>query len=428
MQVKKTSVSETIIKFTISAAEGYLAPIKQATLQKLSGRVKVAGFREGKVPLNLVEKNLDQSVLQTEFLDEAMSQLYSQAVTEHQIRPVSRPKVSIRKFVPFTELEFEAEVEVIGEIKLADYKKIRKTLSEVKVRAEDVEDVLKSLRQRSADKKPADRPARDGDEVVIDFSGVDEKGEAVKGADGRDYPLLLGSKSFIPGFEDNLLGLKAGDKKTFTLKFPKSYGVKALAGKKVTFSVEIKGVNELIEDKLDDAFAQKIGPFKTLGDLKADIKKQLQTEREREVRHELENEIIKELSAKTKVSIPDSLLDEQVERLLGELKQNLTYRGQTYQEYLEAEATTDEKYRQEVLRPQAEERVKAGLALSEVAEREQLTVTPEELEIRLQVLKSQYSDAAMQAELDKPEARRDIASRLLTEKTIHKLVQYAAAK
>ena len=291
--------------------------------------------------------------------------------------------------------------------------------------AKDIDDVLQALVKRAAERKEVKRTAAKNDQVTIDFNGVDAKDEAIKGADGKDYPLLLGSNAFIPGFENNLIGLKPGETKTFALTFPKDYGVKALANKKVTFTAKITKVEELIEPKVDDTFAASVGPFKTLEELRIDIKNQLLTERTQQAQHQMEETLIREITGKSKLSLPVALIEEQMEHDLTALKQNLAYRGQTYQEFLDSEVTTEEKYRQEVLRPQAEEKVKAGLVLSEISAKENLTVTPEELEMRIEALKAQYQDPATRAELDKPESRRSIASRLLTEKTLAKLRQYA---
>lgn len=424
MQIRKVDKSDTETELSIVASTAELVSLKDHVLGHFQARVKVAGFREGKAPLNLVEKQVDPGALQTEFLEEAISQLYSQAIQAEKLRPVDRPQVTLTKFVPFSALEFKATVPVISEIKLPNYKQFKKSKPTVTVTAEDVKAVLSSLQKQTADKKDVDRPAKDGDQVWIDFKGVDAKGQPIKGADGKDYPLLLGSQTFIPGFEENLVGVKADEEKTFDLTFPKDYGVKALAGQKVSFTVYVTKVQEVVPPKLDDVFAAKVSPFKTLTELKADIKKQLQHERSHEASRAMESELVRDITAKSKLTVPSVLIDDQVERLVQELRQNLSYRGQTYQEFLEAEDKTDEQYRKD-LAPQAEERVKASLVLAEIAEQEKLEVTPEELEVRLQVLKGQYKDSAMQAELDKPENRRDIAARLLTEKTVARLVNYA---
>jgi len=276
-----------------------------------------------------------------------------------------------------------------------------------------------------AERKEVARPARDGDEVVIDFAGKDAKGEPVAGADGKDYPLVLGSKTFIPGFEENVVGLKVGDSKEFDVTFPADYQAAALQNQKVIFSVTAKKISELVPPKLDDDFASKVGPFKTLAELKADVKKQLTSEQEFQAEQAYQNELIQKISAKAHVDVPESLITDQIMRAEEEEKRNLAYRGQTWAEHLKAEGITEEVHR-ERQRPEAIERVKAGLVLSEISEVEGIDVSQEEIEERLKVLREQYSDPAMQAELNKPEARRDIANRILTEKTIAKLTEYAS--
>jgi trigger factor len=421
-QIKK--LDDTQVQFMITAAEADLSPYKQAALNKLSSQVKLPGFRQGTAPLNLVEKNVDQQLLQTEFLDIALSNLYAKAANIEKVRPVTRPEVSLKKFVPFTELVFEVKAHIIGKIKLPDYKNIKLAKKQASVTADDVNKVVESLRTRLSEKTEVKRAAKDGDQAWIDFKGIDDKGEPVKGADGKDYPLLLGSNTFIPGFEENVIGLKAGDEKTFDITFPKDYHVKALASKKVTFTISVKKVEEVKKPKTDDEFAKKAGPFKALKDLKTDIKKQLEVERQGELNRQYQNELIGKITDKTPLKVPQPMIEHQAEHSLEETRRNLTYRGQTYQEFLDAEGLTDEQYKETIIKPQAERQIKTSMILSEIAEAENLSVTPEELEIRIQILKGQYQDEKMQAELDKPENRQDIASRMLTEKVLAKLERY----
>lgn len=424
MQVKISHPSTTQAVVEVIATEAELKNIKQHALGHFQGRVKVPGFREGKVPANVLEKHVDSDSLQTEFLEEGIQQLYSQALQAHKLRPVDRPEIAIKKFVPFTTLEFEATVPVVGEVKLTDYKKVKMAKQVVKLTAKDIDDVLVSLQNQMAEKKDVDRAAKDSDQVYIDFKGVDAQGHAVNGAEGKDYPLTIGSKAFIPGFEENLIGMKANGEKSFTLAFPKDYSVKALASKKVTFTVTLSKVQEVIKPKVDDTFAAKVGPFKTVAELKADIKKQVGIERQKEADRAYENNLIQEISNKSTISVPEVLVNNQIDRMEQEERQNLTYRGQTWQEHLVEEGVTEPEHKEQK-RPQATERIKASLVMAEIAEIEGLEVTPEELEIRMQQLKAQYKDPAMQADLDKPEARRDIAGQILTEKTLNRLVGYA---
>lgn len=427
MPVTKEYVSPTELKLKIAAAQPGLEEIKQRALKALASDVKIAGFRAGKAPLNLIEKQIDPSRLQSEFLDQAVNRLYADVVNAERLRPVVPPKVSVTKFVPFSTLELDISVEVVGEIKLGNYKSVKLARPPVSVTAKDVSEVIQQLKTRAAEREEVSTPAKDGDEVVIDFSGRDAATKApISGADGKDYPLILGSGTFIPGFEPNLVGLKAGEHKDFTLEFPKDYGVAALQSRRVDFSVSVKKVQKIVDPELDDAFAAKVGPFKTLAELKADVKKQLTAERKAEAERQFENDLIDKIAADSSVAIPDALIDDEVAQMERQEKQNLAYRGQTWQEHLAAEDVDEAAHRQRQ-RPQAEQRVKTGLVLAEIAEQEKITVTPEELEVRLQLLKGQYQqDKLMQAELNKPEARREIASRLITEKTIDKLKTFAS--
>jgi trigger factor len=427
MHITRTNPKPTEAKLVIKAEKTELIKAKELTLKKLAPQVKVPGFRTGKVPMSIVEKNVDPNTLQSEVIEETINKLYASAVRQEALRPVANPEISIIKFVPFTDLEFNVTVPTIGEIKLADYTKIKLAAKPIKIEAKDVDEVIKSLQTRAAERKDVKRPAKDGDQVMIDFKGTDSKGQPVQDADGKDYPLQLGSNSFIPGFETNLIGMSAGESKTFTLAFPKDYNVKALQSKKVTFAVDVKSVQEVVLPKADDEFAASIGPFKDLTELRADIKNQITIERSREAETTYENELLQKISEKSVIEIPDMLIEEQIDRIEEEEKQNLLYRGVTFEEHLKEEGITADEHRVQK-RPSAEQRIKIGIVLTEVADKEKVVVTPEEIEVRLQLLRAQYTDPTAQAELAKPEALRDVNNRLVTEKTLDKLKGYAKAK
>lgn len=428
MQIKVTHPKPNEAELAIVPTSEELASIKQHVLGHFKDQVKVAGFRAGKTPLELVEKHADPQMLQGKFLEEAVEQLYGQAMRAQNLRPVAPPQISLKKFVPFTTLEFSATVAVLGDIKLADYKKPSKVeKTKATVTAKDVNGILENLQLRMAEKKDVDRASKTGDQVWIDFTGVDAKSKPVAGADGKDYPLALGSNTFIPGFEDNVTGMKANEEKTFTLTFPKDYGVKALAGSKVTFTVIVTKVQEVVKPTLDDEFAKKAGPFKDLASLKDDIKKQMSLERDQQLQREYEGELIRDITNRSTLDAPSVLIDEQLERMVNQERQNAIYRGQTWEEYLKMQDMTEEDYKKKA-KPAAEERVKASLVLSEIADAEKINITRDELEARIASLKTQYQDPKMQAELDTDQAKQDIASRMLTEKTIEKLLTYATKK
>ncbi len=429
MQIKLTHNNDTNVTLAITADKETLTKVKESLVKSLGASVKVAGFRPGKAPIDIVEKNLDPQVLQSEFIDQILNHYYTQAVIKENLRTVGQPEVNLKKFVPFDTFEFEVTVDVLGDVTLPDYTKIKKAKKTATVDAAQINEVLESLQTRIAEKKSVDRAAKDGDEVIIDFKGVDDKGKPVNGADGKDYPLTLGSNQFIPGFEPAVVGVKKGEEKTFTIPFPKDYGVAALQGKKVTFTITAKEVNELVKPKLDDDFASKAtnDQLKTIKDLKEDIKRQLSAEKQNEADRAYETELLREIASKTKVAIPASVIDDQVLRLEQDEKQNLMYRGQTWEEHLAAEGVTEEEHR-ERNRKDAEEQVKIGIIIGAVGDKEKIEITPEELEVRMALLKGQYNDPAMQAELDKPEGRQDIAARIRSEKIVTKLVDYASKK
>ncbi|HSW99144.1 MAG TPA: trigger factor [Candidatus Saccharimonadales bacterium] len=427
MQITKKNLSDTKVQLSLVADQALLDEVKQRVLQQFAGSVKIQGFREGKAPLTMVEKHADPARLQSEFIEQAINRLYVAALDEEKLRPVDQPEVKITKFVPFDTLEIEATVEIVGKVKLADYKKIKLAKEKVSVAAKEVDEVLQQLTSRESEKKEVERAAKDGDQVTMDFKGVDAKTkEPVQGADGTDFPLTIGSNTFIPGFEPELIGLKKGAEKTFVVTFPKDYGVAALQNRKVAFTVTAKAVHELVAPKIDDAFAAKVGPFKTVADLKDDIKKELTARKEQEAAQKHADGLLTKITDKSDVSIPESLVSEQLDRLERDQRQNLMYRGQTWEEYLKAEKLDDKKWREQN-RAAAEMRVKAGLVLSAISEAEEIDVTAEEVDAYMMQLLARYPDKQMQAELQKPEARRDIMSRMLTEKTIDRLVGYATA-
>lgn len=422
MNVVRTDKSPTEVELVITAEPAELESVKRRVAGALGSNLKVPGFRQGKAPSSVAEKHVDPQKLLDEFVNEALNALYGQALTEQNLRPIDIPKLSVTKLVPFTTLEFKVDVPIVGPVKLGKYDSIKVNKPIATVTDTDVKEVLSNLQLRLAEKTEVSRAAKDGDQVWIDFKGTDIKGQPIAGASGKDHPLVISSNTFIPGFEPEIIGMKAGQTKKFDVTFPADYGVAALQKKKVTFEVNVNKVEAVSKPELDDSFAAKAGPFTSVADLKSDIKKQVGAERQQQAVRQYENQLIMALTDASSVEIPDNLIDQQVVKMEDEEKQNLVYRGQTWQEHLDADGITEEQHREQK-RPEATAQVKAGLVLSELAEKEAVKVTPEEVEVRIQVLKSQYQDPAMQDELNKPENRQDITARLLTEKTISRLVE-----
>lgn len=424
MQIQRENISETKVKLTIELGLEELTHAKQHELQEQAKNMKVAGFRKGKAPLTVIEKQLDENQFQATVINHAINDFYGKAVQDEGLKTIAQPEITIGKFVPFTELTFTAEVDIMAKPTLGDYKKIKKSAPKVTVTAKDVTEVLENIAKNQAKKEPSKKPAKNGDEVIIDFNGKNKKGEAVAGASGKDYALTLGSNTFIPGFEEGLIGAKVGDKKELALQFPKEYHAKELAGTDIIFTVEVKDVLTITPPVFDDAFAAAVGPFASLDELKADIKTQLTEQKEQEAKNKVKDEIIEELVKKSKVTLPDVLVEDQVAMLEQDMVQNLAYRGITKPEYIKQQGFKDEaEWKKKELVPQAERRVSVGIVLAEVAEQESIRVTEDEISQQVAIYKQQYQQSADQ--FDRPEMRREVASRLLTEKTINLLYDIA---
>ena len=419
MKLSVEYTEPTLASVAIEATEEELSKIKTKVLKKLAPSVNAAGFRKGNVPMEIVEKNIDAQTLQAQFVDEAVNTLYIAALKEERLRPVGQPKVDIKKFVPFTQMSIVLELPVVGEVKLPNYKKHTAKRATSKITKKQIDEVVENLKLRSAEKKEVKRAAKDGDEAWIDFDGVDKDGKAIEGASGKEYPLALGSGTFIPGFEDNVIGMKIGESKDFSVTFPKDYGVAKLQNAEVTFTVKLTKVNEVVKPKSDDAFAASLGPFKTFADLESDIKKQLEHEDKLKLERDYEAAIVTEISDKTKVEIPQTLIDEQQQAVIQELRQNVVQRGMTYDEYVKSTGKTEEEFMKSEVAPEALRRIKAGLVLSEIGDIENIVVTDEELAARVEQMKAQYPDEKMQEELAKPENQREIMARLRSEKVIN---------
>lgn len=424
MKTTVTHESDTRVKVVVAADHAELAAAEQVALKRLAKTVKVNGFRTGHVPLEIVKKHADLNALAQETLDAALNRAVAEAFLNNDLQVLARPEVEIKKYVPGELLEFTAEADVLPEVKLGDYKKLKAKKAAVNVDKKEIDEVIERIRKGLSEKKEVKRAAKIGDETVIDFVGKKD-GEAFQGGTGKDYPLVLGSNSFIPGFEDALVGLKAGDTKDVKLAFPKDYHAKDLAGRDVVFEVAVKKVNSVKLPALDDKFAAKAGPFTSMDDLRKDIKAEITAQAERKATDDLKDELVKQLVAKSTVSVPSVLRDDQIRSLEQDLRQNLMYRGRTLEQYFEEKGYADrDAWVKAEANDAADARIKAGLALAQLSKELKIEATADELAAHINAYKQQYANNPKMAKhFDKPEAQREVANRLITEKTIDKLVE-----
>jgi trigger factor len=395
-------------------------------IEKLGKDVKVAGFRAGKAPANIMAMHIDQNKLTDEVVNDAVNKALVDILVAEQIQPLDKPNVNITKLVPFEVLEFTIIIPVIPPVKLGDYMNLRVKKGKAESKPADIDATIEQLRSNLAEKKSVKRAAEVGDEVVLDFTGMRD-GKEFDGGSAKDFPLAIGSKSFIPGFEDGIIGHKAGDKFDMPVTFPKDYHVKALAGAETIFKVKLHKVNQVVRSEVDDKFAAKAsnGQIKSVKDLRADIKRELNARAEYEANEKFKGALLYELVKKSTVEAPEILIDDQAKALENDFRQNLAYRGMSEKQYFESNGFKDhDDWAKKELQPQAEARVKNGLVLAELAKTEKIEVSDDEIDERQKRIVEQYNDPKLVDRFKSPEMRRQIGNDLAIEKALNKLVAY----
>ena len=424
MKTKLKNISDVKVELTISLGAEELKVAEQVALTKLAKEVKVEGFRKGKAPLEMVAAQVDPNLLNQETLENALSKSVAEAFLKEKVQAINRPEVDIKKFVPGTELEFTATTEIMPKVELGDYKKLGVKKETVKVSKKEVEETIERILKNFAEKKKVEREAKIGDEVVIDFLGKKD-GVPFDGGKAEKFPLELGSKSFIPGFEEGLVGKKAGDELSLDLEFPKDYHTKDLAGAKVVFEVKIHEVRENIEPEINEEFLSKLGDFKTKEEFEKQIEEDLKTQKQAEADEKFKDELVKKLAEVSKVPVPEILLEDQKRSIEMDMQQNLMYSGLSLEDYLERMGKTREEWLEKDVKEAAEMRVKSGLALAELSKVQKVKSDTKELDARIAQLKEQYGNSKeVQKQLSSDDVRRNLANQILTEKTIDLLVKF----
>jgi len=417
----KNQVDVTVVMETdeIKAAHG-------RAVEKLGKDVKVGGFRPGKAPANILAMHINENQLADEVVGDLINQALVEILVAEQIQPLDRPNVKVSKFVPFETLEFTIEIPVLPPVKLGNYMNLKVKREKIDVKAADISKIIEQLQTNAAEKKLVKRAAAVGDEVVLDFTGMRD-GKKFDGGSAKDFPLILGSNSFIPGFEEGLVGRKTGEKFDLDITFPGDYHNAGLAGAEATFKVNLKKVKEVKKPEVDDKFAAKVtdGQIKDVKGLKADIKRELTARAEYESTERFKGALLAELVKKSTVEAPELLIDDQKKALENDFRQNLAYRGITPEQYFEANGFKDhDDWAVKELTPQSEARVKNGLVLSELSKAEKIEVSDEEIDARQKQIVEQYNDPKLVEQFESDEFRRQVGNDIAIAKALDKLVKY----
>jgi len=381
----KQAKNQAKIKVQISSEK--LKQHFQIVFDKLATTVEIKGFRPGKAPQRMIVEQIGINRFSEEVLNLAVQDTVPAALKEHSLRPATQPRLTISKwnFNPLNidglhELEYELDLDLIPEVKLGDYTKIRvtpnKKLNDFSVSDQEVGIVIEKLQAQSAKLLPLERDAKEGDWAEISFNGKVDK--VVKEAlTSQAHPVILGQRSLIPGFEENIIGMKKGDTKSFSLKLPNDFREKNLAGKNAEFEVELRDLKEIEKPALDKPFAAKFG-HSSIKNLRHAIKKNVAEEKKQRARQALENEALDKALKLFKADIPDGLVSQEAHRRLHDMQANITRQGLQFDKYLASIKKTQEDLENE-LKPQAKQSIQVGLLLGEVAKREKFDLDDKEV-------------------------------------------------
>lgn len=358
--------------------------------KKVVKQINVPGFRKGKIPRPLFEKRFGVESLYQDALDMIVPGEYEKAIEETGIEPVDTPNIDVEQMEKGKPLIFKATVTVKPEVKLGEYKGLEVEKPDTEVTDEDVEEEMKKLQERLAELViKEDGEAEMGDTVVIDFEGFVD-GEAFEGGSAENYSLELGSGNFIPGFEEQLVGVKTGDEKEIEVTFPEEYHASELAGKKAVFKVKVHEIKTKHLPELDDEFAQDADDeVETLDALKEKIKKDLKESKEHAAKHAVEDAVVEKAAENAEMDIPEAMINTELNRMLQEFEQNLSAQGLNLELYYQFSGQNEEALRNQ-MKEDAEKRVRFNLTLEAIANAEKLEVSDEEVDEELKRMSEMY--------------------------------------
>lgn len=380
---------KNMVKLVIEASAEEFEAGLNAAYNKNKNKISVPGFRKGKAPRKMIEQLYGSQIFFEDAANEIIPDAYADAAKESGLDIVSQPKVSIEQLEAGKPFIFAAEVAVRPEVEIGEYKGVEVTKADAEVTDADVEEELKKVQdQNSRTVSVEDRAVKDGDMTVIDFEGFID-GEAFEGGKGENYPLTIGSHSFIDTFEEQMIGMNIGEEKELNVTFPEDYHAENLKGKPATFKVTVKEIKEKQLPELDDDFAQDVSDFDTLAEYKDDLKKKIAERKESEAKAKKESEAIEKVVEAAKMDIPQAMIDTQVNRMLEDFAMRLQQQGLSVEQYFQYTGMTADKIMEE-MKPEAVKRIKNSLVLEAVAKAENIEVSEEEFEAELQKMADMY--------------------------------------
>jgi trigger factor len=429
MQVTTERIDKKQVELTIEVDEKTFEEGLQHAYKKIVKQINIPGFRKGKVPRKIVEQRFGTEVLFEDAVDYVLPKAYMEALNnlDDDIVPVSKPEIDIVQLEVNKPFIFKAKVEIKPEVELGVYKGLELEKIDTVVSEEDVNQELESLRQRHAQLEvmPEGTTVEKGDLVIIDFAGKKD-GVPFEGGTAEDYPLEIGSGSFIPGFEEQLIGMALGEEKTINVNFPEEYHSEELAGQPATFDVKIKEIKRKKLADLDDEFAKDVSEFETLQELKQDVENKLKTRKEANAEAELKQLVVEKAAENAEVDIPQGMVDTQIDDILQNFDYRLRMQGLTLENYMQYTNDTIENLR-ERYQEDAKKSVKEQLVLEAIAKEEGLQVEDSDLEEEFKRLAETYKKEPQEIkeQLEKQGQIEAVKHSIIIDKTIQFLLDNA---
>ena len=425
-KVEKTkNANEVKVKITVEASK-FDEAIKKVYFQSAK-YFNIPGFRKGKAPMQIVEKYYGKEIFYEDAFNEVAQKALEEAIEENKLEIVSRPDIEVEQIEKGKDLIFTAVMQTKPEVKLGKYKGVEIDKIEYKATEKDVQHELSHMQEHNSRMISVDdRPVASGDIAVIDFEGFVD-GKPFDGGKAEGHELEIGSNTFIPGFEDQVIGMNIDEEKEIEVKFPEEYFAKELAGKPATFKVKVHEIKKKELPELDDEFAKDVSEFDTLKELKKDIKAKKQKQNDEKAKYETQEAVIKAVCDDMKVEIPSGMIENEIDNMIKDIEQRLSYQGLKFEQYLQMMGKTEEDIRKEY-EPQAIEGIKSRLALEAIIEAEKIEATEEDIDKKLKEMAKNYGKENDEEFLKNENVRNYIKQGLASEKAIEFLIENAKIK
>ncbi len=424
MKIKINSLPKSKIEIIVNLDKKDLLPFKDIALKDLNKDLKVNGYRVGKAPLSIAENHFSPLKIYEKAASLAIEKFYPQIIKEKEIQAIGYPSINITKIIPNQDVEFKAEISIIPNLNLPDYKKIAKDMQakklNVAIEKKEINDALLWLQNSRSVLEKVERPAEKEDIVTIDYQ-IKEKESLIKNGEDKNYSFILGKGHFIPGFEENLIGMKTGENKIFNITVPKSWVQKDLQDKKLSVEISLKEIKKKKLPPLNDKFAQELGKFKDLEELKKNILKGLKIEKETKEKEKWRLAVLDKIITDAKVDIPEILIHTEIEKMMEELKSQLEKIQLTFEKYLEQIKKTEEELRKD-FQELAKKRVFSSLVLREIGLLEKIEVSEDEIKEKVNEILQQIPDPKVKEKIN-PEDLKEFALGIVRNEKVFQILE-----